>query len=154
MDKELRYFTEVDQVNHVAWGAFDTMSPEMHGLGLGRFIRDEKDATVAEFAVTVIDAYQHQGLGTVLLAILFLRAEAVGIHRLRACILPENLITIRWLHGLGAETLGNQDYFELELRVGLELGVKARTPSREKFDHLLAALRGAAPAALLDAGRD
>lgn len=153
-EKELLDITEVDQVSHVAWGAFDTVNAGMPALGLGRFFRDEEDTTAAELTMTVVDAHQHQGLGTILLAVLVLRAEAVGVDRLRAYILPENLIAIRWLHGLGAETLSKQEYFELELRIGPESGAKARTPSRVKFDRLLEAIRGIAPAALLDEGRD
>ena len=150
-DRELHYFTEVDQLNHIAWIAFDTSRPRMHSLGLCRFIRDKNDATAAEFAVTVVDAYQHQGLGTILLAVLFLRAEAVGIHRLRACVLPENLVVIRWLRSLGVDTPCQKEYLELELKTGLDRSKKPGTPSWDKFVHLLAAIRQAAPAALLNA---
>ena len=153
-DKELRYLTEVDQVNHVAWGAYETTNPESRGLGLGRFIRTKEEHTVAEMAVTVIDAYQHQGLGTVLLAVLFLRAEAVGIERLKACVLPQNHVALSWLHALGAETVSRDDYLELELRTTRVSSAKSFTPARAKFDRLLARIERALGRHLEAAGKN
>lgn len=143
-EKELHYFTEVDQVNHVAWGAFETQTPQQHALGLARFIRYQADPTAAELAVTVLDAYQHQGLGTVLLGVLFLRAEAVRIDRLKACVLPQNHVAIDWLHALGAETVSAGEYLELELRLGHAGGANTTTPARARFDRLLGIIQQAA----------
>jgi hypothetical protein len=35
----LKYLTEVDQQNHVAWIALDASTPEQHGIGIARFVR-------------------------------------------------------------------------------------------------------------------
>ncbi len=52
-------------------------------MGLGRFVREADDPTTAEAAVVVLDALQKRGLGTLLFAVLALRAEAVGVQTLR-----------------------------------------------------------------------
>ena len=100
--EQLRYFTEVDQQNHVAWIVLDPTSPEQPGLGIGRFIRCPETPEIAEAAFTVIDAWQGRGVGTYLAGILWLMARARGIQTLRAAILPENHSAITWFRRLGA----------------------------------------------------
>ena len=59
-DAELRYFTEVDQINHVAWVAVATEPSPTPGLAVARFIRIPEQPSVAEFALAVIDAMQER----------------------------------------------------------------------------------------------
>jgi hypothetical protein len=35
-DQQLRYFTEIDYVNHMAWVALDPTRPDQPGLGVAR----------------------------------------------------------------------------------------------------------------------
>jgi GNAT superfamily N-acetyltransferase len=102
-EKDIEYFTDVDQVRHVAWCVLDLSQEGWPGLGLGRFVRDDADPTRAETALVVVDEMQGRGLGTLLLAALTLRAEALGIQRLRAVSLPANAPVCHWLHSLGAD---------------------------------------------------
>lgn len=102
-DADIEYLTNIDQTRHVAWCALDLSREGWPGLGLGRFVRDENDPTQAETALVVVDEMQGRGLGTLLLAALTLRAEVLGIHRLRAVSLPANGPVCHWLHGLGAD---------------------------------------------------
>ncbi len=102
-EKDLEYLTNVDQTRHVAWCVLDLSREGWPGLGLGRFVRDEDDPTRAETALVVVDEMQGRGLGTLLLAALTLRAEVLGIQRLRAVSLPANGPVCHWLHGIGAE---------------------------------------------------
>jgi RimJ/RimL family protein N-acetyltransferase len=101
-EEQLRYFTEVDQEKHVAWIGLDASSAGLPGIGIARFIRMEERPTMAEVACAVVDALQERGLGTALLAILYLMAQARGIETLRAFVLAENTKIVSWLGHLGA----------------------------------------------------
>lgn len=103
-EEELRFFTEVDQINHVAWGAINPDDPEVPGLGVARFVRTRDDPDIAEAAITVLDRYQRKGLGTILVALLYLLARDLGVKTLRGTVLPENRFLIDWLHSLGGTT--------------------------------------------------
>ncbi|HSJ44845.1 MAG TPA: GNAT family N-acetyltransferase [Euzebyales bacterium] len=100
-DRQLDYLTRVDQVNHVAWVAIDLDHPEHPGIGVARFVRLHDEPTVAEAAVTVLDAYQGRGLGTILLAALADAARERGITTFRAYVLGENLAMLAVLDRLG-----------------------------------------------------
>lgn len=86
---QLRYLTQVDHVNHVAWVALDPEHPERPGMGVARYIRLD-DPTVAEAAVTVVDDYQGRGLGTILLGVIGRVAAANGVEVLRNYVLEAN----------------------------------------------------------------
>lgn len=101
-DANLHYFTEVDQQHHVAWIALAHDTAEHPGVGIARFIRFQDQPQIAEFAVTVIDSYQKRGLGTMLMAVLYVLAQARDIKILRAFVLPENTVAMHWLERLGA----------------------------------------------------
>lgn len=85
--RELAYLTEVDGVSHVAIGA---VHPDGAGLGIARFIRSKDDPTVAEAAITVLDAWQGKGLGKLLLERLTDEARARGVTRFRCEVLAGN----------------------------------------------------------------
>ncbi len=89
-DKQLRYFTELDYDDHVAWGAIDPEHPDQPGMGVARWIRLHEDPEVAEVAVVVADDYQGRGLGTILLAALMHTARARGIRVFRNYVLAQN----------------------------------------------------------------
>jgi hypothetical protein len=38
-DQQLRYLTEIDYANHMAWGALDPTQPDQPGVGVARYIR-------------------------------------------------------------------------------------------------------------------
>lgn len=101
-DQQLRYLTEVDQQDHVAWGAIDLDAPERPGIGVARFVRVADRPDVAEAAVTVVDQYQGRGLGTILLGILGFAAARRGIRAFRAYVLGENAAMLELLTTLGA----------------------------------------------------
>src|SRR5437660_7106872 len=64
-ESELRYLTEVDGHRHEALGAIDPGSGE--GIAVARFVRDQRDSSRAEVAITVADDWQRRGLGKLLL---------------------------------------------------------------------------------------
>ncbi|QDV36692.1 hypothetical protein [Tautonia plasticadhaerens] len=140
-ESELRYFTEVDQVDHVAWCALDTPDPPFDGLASGRMIRDRDDRRSAEVAVTVLDACQGLGLGTLLLGVLVLRARMLGIERLRAVALPENVVVRNWLSGLGWTIAREDALVEFALSTAPDPGPGTTLAARDRFDRLLGELR-------------
>ncbi len=100
--EQLRYFTEVDHVDHVAWGAVDPERRGEPGLGIGRWVRLSGEDHVAEFSLTVVDDAQGRGLGTTLLAVLFLAAEARDVRVLRGVVSRTNHRMVQWMQRLGA----------------------------------------------------
>jgi RimJ/RimL family protein N-acetyltransferase len=91
---ELRYLTEIDFRDHVA---FVAVRPEEPGVlvGVGRWVRLRHDPKVAEIAFVVSDALQRRGLGTALAEALAAAARERGVERFVATMLPDNLAAHR-----------------------------------------------------------
>ena len=142
-DHELRYFTEVDQHNHVAWIALDSSNPNHPGLGVARFIRTNEEPTIAEMAFVVIDAYQGRGLGTMLLAVLYLMAQARDVQVLQANVLGENTRVSNWLRNLGAAGTFDRGEYRLDLTVHRDPALLSRTPAGENFKRAIEAAQTA-----------
>ena len=63
-DKELEFFTEVDQKNHLALVAFYLEDDKnLTPAGTIRCVRNLKRPSYAELAITIIDRFHGQGLG-------------------------------------------------------------------------------------------
>jgi GNAT superfamily N-acetyltransferase len=123
---QLRYFTDVDQADHVAWGAMDARRPDGPGLGVGRWVRLREDPAVAEFSLTVVDDAQGRGLGVLLLAVLHVLAEGLGVRVLRGLVARSNQPMVEWLTRLGAEPTPGEESDEGV--VMLELPVPQNAP--------------------------
>lgn len=100
-EAELRYFTEIDHHDHEAIGALDEATGR--GLGIARYIRSAEEPTEAEVAVTVVDDWQHRGLGTELLRRLNGRAEEEGVLTFTALVDVENEAVVGLMRNLGAD---------------------------------------------------
>jgi len=90
-ERELDALTAVDGVHHYAFGICgrdDDGATE--GIASAHFVRVQDDPATAEIALTVIDAYQGQGLGKLMLGRLAAAALTRGVQRLRALIVPDN----------------------------------------------------------------
>ncbi|SPM30949.1 GNAT family N-acetyltransferase [Mycobacterium terramassiliense] len=83
----LHYLSEVDYVDHFVWVVTDGDDP----VADARFVRDERDPTVAEIAFTVADAYQGRGIGSFLISALSIAARVDGVERFSARMLSDNL---------------------------------------------------------------
>jgi RimJ/RimL family protein N-acetyltransferase len=103
---QLRAFTHVDDVDHVAWVAELSDHPERPVVGVGRWIRLDSDRRVAEIALTVVDAFQGRGLGRMLLQVLARSAVTRGVAHLHASVLGENQPMRALLRGFGARQIG------------------------------------------------
>lgn len=79
-EKELKHLTEVDGHNHFAI-AIGTINKDksLDGVGIGRYHIDDNDPSVAEVAITIIDGYQGNGLGTIVMKKLISVALTNGI---------------------------------------------------------------------------
>lgn len=140
-EQQLDYLVNVDQVNHVAWGAMDPAEPGLSGLGLGRFVREPEQPDSAEMAIAVVDDLQGRGLGTALLGLLYLSAQERRLKSLRSLVLPENDVTCQWLASLGAVLRNRGDHFEAELPVAADLKDLPQTASAERFARVIGELR-------------
>jgi protein lysine acetyltransferase len=93
-EDELRYLTEVDFDDHVAFVAVRPEEPELL-VGVGRWIRLPDDPEVAEIAFVVADRLQERGLGTAIAEALADAATERGVKRFVATMLPDNLAAHR-----------------------------------------------------------
>jgi GNAT superfamily N-acetyltransferase len=111
-EEQLDQLAQADQINHVAWAAFDPQEGEPKGVGIGRFVRAHNDPTQAEMALTVIDQYHSMGVGTILLAILYHRAWQTDIEHLTGVALSHNEPLVLRFKKLGAHiSLTKSEYY-------------------------------------------
>ena len=87
-EKEIAFFMNIDFSNHVALIALADEDGRRVIIGGGRYIAVESGQ--AEIAFVVIDAYQGQGVGTLLMRHLAAIARSAGLKELIAEVLPEN----------------------------------------------------------------
>lgn len=107
----LRYFTEVDQRDHLALVAVDPARPGEPIVGDVRCIRLADAPWSADAAVTVADDYQGLGLGTLLIGALarWVEARAPDITALRADVDADNGPMLELLEQLGARRVGEEE---------------------------------------------
>lgn len=119
-DAEVSYLVDVDQRDHVAIGAVvvDPIGRES-GVGIARFVRLSAEPSVAEPAVTVLDALQGHGLGTLLLSRLAEAAIERGVRTFQASFLAANAPVVHMLRDLSPETSLTRDGDIVTARVEL-----------------------------------
>ncbi|MDA8045626.1 MAG: GNAT family N-acetyltransferase [Actinomycetota bacterium] len=81
------YLIDIDYVDHFAWVALDAET--RNGVATGRYIRTDEPGE-AEMAFATADAYQRQGVGTVMLGALGVAAMEAGVDRLVAYVMEDN----------------------------------------------------------------
>ncbi|MDQ3153463.1 MAG: GNAT family N-acetyltransferase [Actinomycetota bacterium] len=102
-ERTLEFLTDIDHHDHEALAA---VAPGGDLVGVARFVRFAKQPETADLAVTVVDAWQRRGLGTLLLEQLSARAAAVGVTCFTAEILAENTPMIGLARQAGSESVG------------------------------------------------
>jgi RimJ/RimL family protein N-acetyltransferase len=102
-EEELRHLTELDYEHHVAWGAIAEDERGRPGIGSARFIRDPEMLDAAEFSITVVDAWQGHGLGSLLLRTLLVSAAERNVRKLVGTVLAENVGALRLFRRFGGE---------------------------------------------------
>ena len=112
--RALEYLADIDHHDHEAVIAVDPATDT--AVGLARFMR-EPGATEAEVAVTVADAWQGRGLGTVLLDRLVERARAAGVEHICAYMLASNRDMLALMKGSGPLEEVEREGTTLEVRL-------------------------------------
>lgn len=87
-DRERAFFVNVDFVNHVALVAVLKEADSASIVAGGRYIVENPG--MAEVAFAVVDDYQGQGIGAVLLRHLAAIARQAGLKEFTAEVLPDN----------------------------------------------------------------
>ena len=85
--QEIRQLTCIDYEREMALVAVHAEGGQASLLGVARYV---KNADGAEFALVVADAWQHRGVGTLLLRALLRHARSAGIARLHGVTLAGN----------------------------------------------------------------
>ena len=101
-EKEIAFFMNIDFANHVALAALADEGGRKIIIGGGRYIITEPGQ--AEIAFVVIDDYQGQGIGTLLMRHLAVIARKAGLKALIADVLPENAAMRKVFGKFGFET--------------------------------------------------
>jgi RimJ/RimL family protein N-acetyltransferase len=116
-DTEKAFFMNVDFVKHVALVAEIEEAGRRSIVGGGRYIVTAPGE--AEIAFVVIDAYQGQGIGTILLRDLAHIARNAGVQKLSADVLPENAAMRKVFSKFGFEPRRSADPQVLHLVLAL-----------------------------------
>jgi RimJ/RimL family protein N-acetyltransferase len=88
-EQEIAFFVNVDFINHVALVALAGKDDRPLIVGGGRYVVVEPGK--AEVAFAVVDQYQSQGIGAILLRHLVAIACEAGLKELTAEVLPDNV---------------------------------------------------------------
>lgn len=114
-DSILQRFLHSDQHDHQVWAAQDPDFPMEPGYGAASWWRDKKISTLAEVSITVADDARRKGIGTLLLAIIWISAQRAGIREFIAYVLPENQAVTQWFTSLGAQMNSISGQYTLRL---------------------------------------
>jgi ribosomal protein S18 acetylase RimI-like enzyme len=116
-DAETAFFMNIDFEKHVALVALLTEDGRPAIVGGGRYILVGDGE--AELAFLVIDAYQGQGIGRLLMKHLLAIAREKGLRALTAEVLPENAAMLRLFRDFGFATVPQRDFGTVHLRCQL-----------------------------------
>ncbi len=96
----MAYLFEVDYLDHFVFVLTEGVDGPV--VADVRFVRDEKNPAEAEIAFIVGDAYQHRGVGTLLMAAISVAAASDGVQRFTARVLTDNYAMRAILDRFGA----------------------------------------------------
>lgn len=103
-ERELRYLTEIDGIDHFAIGAIRRhLVSKPEGVGSARFVRLADQPDTAEPAVTVLDSFHGKGLGSIMLQRLIEAAWERDIRWFCTELLAENTASRRMIESLSPE---------------------------------------------------
>lgn len=101
-EREMTFFLDIDFESHVAIVAEIAEDGRAVIAGGGRYIVVQPGQ--AEIAFVVVDAYQGQGIGTILMRHLAVLARDAGLRELVAEVLPENTAMLKLFKRFGFRT--------------------------------------------------
>jgi acetyltransferase len=143
-DHLLEAFLDLDGETRLAIAAFDPARPsevgsdDGYGIGVARYLPADTDEQSAELAVTVIDEYQSQGVGRVLLEALVVGALHGGLRSLYGYVMYENAGMISLFRRLGGrdQQIGRPEPGARRIAIDLEAAVTALGPRRDRYAEL------------------
>jgi len=106
-EKEIRFFVNVDFINHVALVAIAEEDGHPAIVGGGRYVVTAPGT--AEVAFMVVDRYQGQGIGAVLMRHLSVIARAAGLRELTAEVLSSNKAMLKVFEKSGLQLSTRQE---------------------------------------------
>ena len=121
-DSQLDYLASLDNIDRLAWCAHEVGDNMITGAGIARYVRLPDEPDIAEFAITIVDAYQGRGLGAVLLGHLIDSARENGIRILRGYVLPGNSAMIRLSKRFDAQVEHEDSFLRVDIAVGAKDG--------------------------------
>ena len=137
-DAMLDRLIEQNPQTHVTWVVLDP-AREFPGVGGASWWRNPVDPAEAEISAMVLDADQSRGIGTLLLAVMWLTAFCAGVERLVAYTLHDNRRAAKWMQDCGAS--GSWDGYKLVFRWDLDnLDCLPNTPAAVDLAEWLATL--------------
>lgn len=116
-DTMLNKILDQDPFRHVTWTVLDP-SRDFPPLGGASWWRNINKPDEAEISAIVLDDDHGRGIGTLLLALMWLTAFRAGIRELTGYALPENRQAADWMRDCGAD--GHWDGYKLCFRWDLE----------------------------------
>jgi RimJ/RimL family protein N-acetyltransferase len=116
-EREKAFFLDVDFVNHVALVAEVKDGQNTKIVGGGRYIVTTPGA--AELAFAIVDEFQGQGLGTLLMHHLLTLARDAGLKTFVAEVLPENtgMLKVFAKSGLDVKTTRDADVVHVVIKI-------------------------------------
>ena len=116
-EQEMAFFLNIDFESHVAIVAEVEEDERPVIAGGGRYIVVQPGQ--AEIAFVVVDAYQGQGIGTILMRHLAVLARNAGLKELVAEVLPENTAMLKLFKKFGfrTDTKGSPQVVHLTLQL-------------------------------------
>jgi len=116
-EQEIAFFLDIDFDSHVALIAQIDEVGRPAIVGGGRYVIVQPGQ--AEIAFVVVDAYQGQGIGTILMRHLIILAHNAGLKELIAEVLPENSVMLKLLKKFSFKTVsgGSPQVIHLALRL-------------------------------------
>jgi GNAT superfamily N-acetyltransferase len=129
---------EQNPQTHVTWVVLDP-AREFPGVGGASWWRHPATPAEAEISAMVLDADQRRGIGTLLLAVMWLTAVRAGVQHLVAYTLQDNRRAAQWIQDCGAS--GTWDGYKLVFRWNLDdLDCLPTTPASVDLAEWLAIL--------------
>lgn len=128
-----------EEKDHITWILVLTETDSIPGAGGASFWRIPSDPTSAEVSFTVADEFQGQGVGTILLAVLWEHARSLGIRRFVGHVLDANFVMRAWWDSLGATATEIQRGWEVTLF--LDEDFLPASSAAQKLKHWLAFMR-------------
>ena len=102
-EKMLDRLLDLNPATHQAWAVLDPARP-FPGAGVASWWRSPQNPDEAEFSATVLDGDHGRGIGTLLLAMLWLTAFKQGVRQFVAYSLTENHQASTWMLDCGAQS--------------------------------------------------